>query len=706
MDLPTYTSIWRIEKRLYKLYDFRLPMPLPIGQVTIFAAMAVPYVVLLTLLSVPFNHTLIWLYILPPGAATWLVTRPVLESKRLPELITSQLRYLAEPRILCRMAPLAERDVMIVSGRVWRPRTDRRGARTPAADLAAAAPRAESRPAETQALPRLSQGRPAVAPAAVAGRVSVPSPTAPPARERRRPPGLGRSRAVASSAPAGAANPGALPARVVGGSDGRPPARLPSPWKPGPLPAARPVSQDRSAGPQSTWPPASSARTPAVPAAGQAGTPGQGRAAAPVSAPQMRLAASGRPAPARPATPVPESREPARGVAADPAGRREPGSVQPGQATGESGEVAAAPAGEVSAAAAAPAPAADSLAPDGSRQHAGPLPPRPVITVIGGGAARDTAPAVERALAGPSARRGDVRAGRVTVVPGGHRPGKPDLLQRDRARAQLPIGSSARIVVLGCTVGAGQTMTTLLLGDVLASLRSDRVAVIDLNPGASSLARRADARPALSQAALTGRSRLAVIAPQRAQGADQVYPMGPPGGPRDPGVDAITLEAATGQHDLVLADPATVAVPRLLAIADQLVLVAPASGAAPGAIVMTFEWLDAHGRADLAAESIMVLNGVSRRSVSHVEQAERVCTGRCRAIVRVPWDDQLQNQTAKRIHSPAPGSEARQQWAGVLGPATASAYTALAGVLVASLAGQGQGTGREHEPVPAGQAEP
>src|SRR6266700_4605709 len=99
VDLPTYTNIWRIEKRLYKLYDFRLPMPLPIGQVTVFAAIAVPYVVLLTLLGLPFNHKLIWLYLLPPGALTWLATRPVLESKRLPELVGSQLRYLAEPRV-------------------------------------------------------------------------------------------------------------------------------------------------------------------------------------------------------------------------------------------------------------------------------------------------------------------------------------------------------------------------------------------------------------------------------------------------------------------------------------------------------------------------------------------------------------------------------------------------------------------------------
>ena len=41
MELPTYTGIWRIEKRLYKLYDFRLPMPLPVGQIAVFVAITV-----------------------------------------------------------------------------------------------------------------------------------------------------------------------------------------------------------------------------------------------------------------------------------------------------------------------------------------------------------------------------------------------------------------------------------------------------------------------------------------------------------------------------------------------------------------------------------------------------------------------------------------------------------------------------------------
>ena len=133
MELPTYTSIWRIEKRLYKLYDFRLPMPLPVGQIAVFTAITVPYVVLLTLLGVPFNHSLFWLYVLPPGLLTWLATRPVLESKRLPELLISQARYVGEPSTWCRMAPLAEKDQVVVFSRVWR-----RASVAPAAEAAQA----------------------------------------------------------------------------------------------------------------------------------------------------------------------------------------------------------------------------------------------------------------------------------------------------------------------------------------------------------------------------------------------------------------------------------------------------------------------------------------------------------------------------------------------------------------------------------------
>src|SRR5262249_32688558 len=54
------------------------------------------------------------------GLLTWAATRPVLESKRLPELIISQVRYIGEPSTWCRLAPLAEKDEIVVFGRVWR----------------------------------------------------------------------------------------------------------------------------------------------------------------------------------------------------------------------------------------------------------------------------------------------------------------------------------------------------------------------------------------------------------------------------------------------------------------------------------------------------------------------------------------------------------------------------------------------------------
>ncbi|MGB6612559.1 MAG: conjugal transfer protein, partial [Trebonia sp.] len=122
MDLPTYTNIWRIEKRLYKLYDFRLPMPLPINWIAVFVGITVPYIVFLIAIGLPFNHTLVWLYVLPPGLLTWLTTRPVIENKRLPELVESQVRYLTEPRVWTRLTPLNEKDQMVVTARVWHAR--------------------------------------------------------------------------------------------------------------------------------------------------------------------------------------------------------------------------------------------------------------------------------------------------------------------------------------------------------------------------------------------------------------------------------------------------------------------------------------------------------------------------------------------------------------------------------------------------------
>jgi len=302
---------------------------------------------------------------------------------------------------------------------------------------------------------------------------------------------------------------------------------------------------------------------------------------------------------------------------------------------------------------------------------------------------------VERALSGPAGQRSTNWRDHVVLVPGGVGPGRPDHDKRDRARAVLPVDGSRLVAVLGCTVGAGQTVTTLMVADLLASLRGEAVAALDLNPGPASLAELAAPRPAQPVRSLLagpgepgsagpgrgghpprGRGQLDVFIPEvRGDGAldmgDLEYRQ--------------LFDAVAAGYELTLGDPGAAAVARVLTAADQLVLVAPASPDAARSLAMTHEWLGAHGYGALTANSITVVNGLSKRSMPHAEQAELVVRGRCRAIVRVPWDDHLaEPQTERGIRESLDASAATSRL-GQLRPPVLQAYTALAGVLVAAL---------------------
>ena len=631
MELPTYTGIWRIEKRLYKLYDFRLPMPLPVGQIAVFAAITIPYVLLLTLFGLPFSHTLFWLYVLPPAVLTWLATRPVLESKRLPELIISQVRYLGEPATWCRMTPHVEKDEMVVVGRVWR--------------------RSQAQPATEPVV------EPVVAPAlepAVARAVepAVARAVEPAVRDRTWP---GARAAAAAPAPGGGARQGPVPASSGAPARRTTPVRANAPARAAtakaPAPASTSAPARAAAFAQAPAPAGAPAPAPAPgsapgPAHAPAPAPARARAHARASAPARRPAAAAH---------APAALSPVRDVPGPPAART------PGQA-----RVAVVPA---------------------QRGPAGPPAVRPRT--------------VERAVGGPAHQRGTRE--RVVPVPGGHGPGRPDNDKRDRARALLPLGGSRLVAVVGCTVGAGQTATTLMIADLLAGLRRESVAALDLNPGPASLAELAP-RPALKIASLLagpapadrqpeggrppanghqlrGRGRLDVFTPEvRGDGA---IDMGDPEYRR-------VFEAVAGGYGLVFADPGPSAVARALNAADQLVLVTPAGPDAARALAMTQEWLAAHGYDALAANSIAVVNGVSRRSMPHAEQAELVVRGRCRAIVRVPWDDHLAEVAAGHAVADGQAPGAAGSRLGQLRPPVLQAYRALAGVLIAALAASPQ----------------
>jgi hypothetical protein len=458
----------------------------------------------------------------------------VLEGKRLPELVLSQLRYLSEPRTWCRMAPLAEKDQMFVTARVWR-----RPAVVPLGAIAAPAMTAPAMPAP--ATPGTAMEAPATPATAMAAAAFAAG-------------GVEASGGVTADARS-----------AEGTSEG--------------LSSARPV-----------WP-----TRPAIAS----------------SRANPTLAASQRqPAPSQPTSQSAQSQV-----------------RQSAQAR--------------------------------VRASAG-----PPLTVRADNPAVQPLHVVERALRSSHGGGSDAWHDRVVVVPGGHRPGKPDQVQRDLARARTPLPGPARIVVLGCTAGAGQTTTTLLTGQLLASLRGEAVAVLDIGGGPGSLTEQARQIPRL----LPGRR-------------DEIGPaVDTSSSDRERGLQVITanvldeeLDAGTlidtvvARYPITLADPAAGHVPRALHVADQLVLVAPANADAAGSLAMTMEWLEANGHANLGQTAVTVLNGVSTRTAAHVDRAAAVAAGRCRAILRMPWDDGLAG-------------------GGALGTTSVQAFTALAGVLVVSLA--------------------
>jgi len=502
MELPTYTNIWKIEKRLYKLYDFRLPMPLPVGQLAAFLAIAIPYMLALTLVGMPFSHTWVWLYVLPPGAVAWLVTRPVLEGKRLPELVVSQLRYLTEPRTWCRLAPLTEQDHVVVTVQVWRARAEPESVAIAGAGEVTASRRRAAAIVDTSAAPE---------PAAAGGGTSADA-------------------AIAADLEDGSY-------RAAGASE-----------RDGVV-----IGVDAIAAPANDVP-------DAAPVAAQTAVP--------------------RPSP---------TVSPVLRVRADPAGE--------------------------------------------SSLHV-----------------------VERALRTSRSGWND----RVVVVPGGHRPGRPDHAQRDQARTRLALAGPARIVVLGTTAGAGQTVTTLLTGQLLASLRGEAVAVLDFGGRPGSLTELARQVPRLLPRQLAReRARL------DREGGLQVVTADHSGhGPRD--ADRL-IDAVAARYPITLADPAPADVPRALQVADLVVLVTPAGATSAPSLAMTLEWLEAHGHGRLAQTSVTVLNGVSKQTAEDAARATTVAAGRCRAIVRVPWDSGL--GASSQLSAP-----------------TVHAYTALAGALVSGLA--------------------
>ncbi|GAA1398063.1 hypothetical protein GCM10009613_51750 [Pseudonocardia kongjuensis] len=233
-----------------------------------------------------------------------------------------------------------------------------------------------------------------------------------------------------------------------------------------------------------------------------------------------------------------------------------------------------------------------------------------------------------------------------------------ELHRRDLvSRLNRPLLNAHKIAMLSLKGGVGKTTVTATLGATFASHRGDRVVAVDANPDRGTLSQKiplettatvrhllrdsdrvrryTDVRSYTSQ----GQSRLEVLASEQDPAVSEAFS-------EDDYRRAVDL--LEHFYNLVLTDCGTglmhSAMYGVLGMADQLVIVSSGSIDGARSASATLDWLDAHGYGNLVRNAVVVINSVYRRAGGGVD-LDRVAehfAGRCRAVVRVPFDPHLE----------------------------------------------------------------
>jgi putative peptide zinc metalloprotease protein len=257
----------------------------------------------------------------------------------------------------------------------------------------------------------------------------------------------------------------------------------------------------------------------------------------------------------------------------------------------------------------------------------------------------------------PLARRGWRRW--AYLLSGGLvRLGQSTAEQREAERmlqVRTPIIGSRRVVVLSRKGGVGKTTTALMLGHTFATHRGDRVVALDGDPDAGSLGYRVRRETAATVTNLLADSqhleRYASIRGYTSQAPTRLEVVA---ADDDPSVSEAlghgdyqqAIRLLDRHYNLILLDAGTgildSATQGILGMADQLVLVLAPSLDSARAASLTLDWLDAHGYGHLVREAVAVVNQVRPRTAIQHDIVDEHFRLRCRAVVRIPWDPQLE----------------------------------------------------------------
>lgn len=268
--------------------------------------------------------------------------------------------------------------------------------------------------------------------------------------------------------------------------------------------------------------------------------------------------------------------------------------------------------------------------------------------------------------------------------------GDSDAVRVHRAlehRITVRLGERTRYVpVLSRKGGVGKTTVTTLLGMALADIREDRIIAMDANPDRGTLSDRSPGRAEFTARQLVQNrysiesfaqlaayvtrdgSRLHVLASDTDPAVAQAFD--------DADYRAVT-DVLSRYYSVVLTDSGTGMVHSVmkgtLDKADSVVLVSGGSVDEARLASETLSWLEAHGRQDLLAKAIVVINLSSGNGTQvDVSQIEQHFRSRVNTVVRIPYDRHLAEGSRVELAK--------------LNPATRRAVTELAALVVDQLA--------------------
>jgi hypothetical protein len=109
VELPTYTSVFRLQRRLYALYDWELPVPVGLAELGLFVGGVGLFSAIGALTGIGLSAGTAWFYLVPPAFIAHLARRPVADAKTPHTWLGAQLRHLLEPRTLVGFAEASRR---------------------------------------------------------------------------------------------------------------------------------------------------------------------------------------------------------------------------------------------------------------------------------------------------------------------------------------------------------------------------------------------------------------------------------------------------------------------------------------------------------------------------------------------------------------------------------------------------------------------